>query len=243
MNDKYDFLKEQVKKQKPYMKWLRRAGEAAFSGVIIGVVVLLIMVFIYPRLDRAVNPKPAAQVDLGKNADREAQDTQDAVSTVSDVKVSDQEVSVVSSAVESDNVPERPSEEEKEPTVAVQPQEKTTAESLTKVSEDIMALSSSLSRSMVTVIGVTEDKDWFNETYENQGQLSGLIVANEDKAYYILTEYRVVKDVNRIMVTFADGQTADARFVKCDDATSLAIIRVNMDRTGGAETIYICTAG
>lgn len=229
MNDKYDFLKEQVKKQKPYMKWLHRAGAAAFSGVIIGVVVLLIMVFIYPRLDRAVNPKPAAQVDLGKNADREAQDTQDAVSTVSDVKVSDQEVSVVSSAVESDNVLEQPSEEEKEPTVAVQPQEKTTAESLTKVSEDIMALSSSLSRSMVTVIGVTEDKDWFNETYENQGQLSGLIVANEDKAYYILTEYRVVKDVNRIMVTFADGQTADARFVKCDDATSLAIIRVNMD--------------
>ena len=69
MNDKYDFLKEQVKKQKPYMKWLRRAGTAAFSGVIIGVVVLLIMVFIYPRLDRAVNPKPTAQVDLGKNAD------------------------------------------------------------------------------------------------------------------------------------------------------------------------------
>ena len=84
MNDKYDFLKEQVKKQKPYMKWLRRAGAAAFSGVIIGVVVLLIMVFIYPRLDRAVNPKPTAQVDLGKNADSEAEDTQDALSRVSD---------------------------------------------------------------------------------------------------------------------------------------------------------------
>ena len=160
------------------------------------------------------------------------------------------EVSEVSSAVESDNVPEQPSEEEKEPTVVVQPQEKTTAESLTKVSEDIMALSSSLSRSMVTVIGVTEDKDWFNETYENQGQLSGLIVAKEDKAYYILTEYRVVKDVNRIMVTFAGGQTADARFVKCDvfgnhpsEYGRCSREDTGRDRTGGAETIYICTAG
>ena len=68
MNDKYDFLKEQVKKQKPYMKWLKRAGEAAFFGLIFSVVVLLVMVFVYPRLDRAVNPKDTQQVDLGMSS-------------------------------------------------------------------------------------------------------------------------------------------------------------------------------
>lgn len=234
MNDKYDFLKEQVKKQKPYMKWLRRAGAAAFSGVIIGVIVLLIMVFVYPKLDAAVNPKPATRVDLGKTAEKDTSDTTVEPSQMPETSETDTVVSDVSSVTESSAVTEsKAAETKKRPEDTVpetqQTQEKTTAESLTKVSEDIMAVQDKLGSSMVTVIGVTEDKDWFNETYENQGQLSGLIVAKEDKAYYILTEYRVVKDVNRIMVTFADGETADARFVKSDDATSLAIIRVNMD--------------
>ncbi len=229
MNDKYDFLKEQVKKQKPYIKWLRRAGVAAFSGVIIGVIVLLILVFVYPRLDAAVNPKDTPRVDLGT-----ANQKKDSEVTVSDadadIPVAESSVVVSTSDAEESTVPE-PSAEEKqeEETQPVTVPEKTTAESLTQVSDDIMAVSDTVSRSMVTVIGVTEDKDWFNETYENQGQLSGLIVAMENKAYYILTEYRVVKDVNRIMVTFSDGESADARFVKSDEATSLAIIKVSQE--------------
>ena len=233
MNDKYDFLKEQVKKQKPYMKWLRRAGVAAFSGVIIGVIVLLILVFVYPRLDAAVNPKDTPRVDLGT-----ANQKRNSEVTVSDADadISVAESSVVASTADAEEstVPEPSAEEkqeekQKEETQPVTVPEKTTAESLTQVSDDIMAVSDTVSRSMVTVIGVTEDKDWFNETYENQGQLSGLIVALENKAYYILTEYRVVKDVNRIMVTFSDGESADARFVKSDEATSLAIIKVSQE--------------
>ena len=229
MNDKYDFLKEQVKKQKPYIKWLRRAGVAAFSGVIIGVIVLLILVFVYPRLDAAVNPKDTPRVDLGT-----ANQKKDSEVTVSDadadIPVAESSVVASTSDAEESTVPE-PSAEEKqeEETQPVTVPEKTTAESLTQVSDDIMAVSDTVSRSMVTVIGVTEDKDWFNETYENQGQLSGLIVAMENKAYYILTEYRVVQDVNRIMVTFSDGESADARFVKSDEATSLAIIKVSQE--------------
>lgn len=229
MNDKYDFLKEQVKKQKPYMKWLRRAGVAAFSGVIIGVIVLLILVFVYPRLDAAVNPKDAPRVDLGT-----ANQKEDSEVTVSDADadISVAESSVVASASDTEeSVASEISAEEKQDqeTQPVTVPEKTTAESLTQVSDDIMAISDTVRRSMVTVIGVTEDKDWFNETYENQGQLSGLIVAMENKAYYILTEYRVVQDVNRIMVTFSDGESVDARFVKSDEATSLAIIKVNQE--------------
>ncbi len=229
MNDKYDFLKEQVKKQKPYMKWLRRAGVAAFSGVIIGVVVLLILVFVYPKLDAAVNPKDTPRVDLGT-----ANQKRDSEVTVSDadadIPVTESSLVASTADTEESTVPE-PSAEEKqeEEEQPVTVPEKTTAESLTQVSDDIMKISDTVSRSMVTVIGVTEDKDWFNETYENQGQLSGLIVALESKAYYILTEYRVVQDVNRIMVTFSDGESADARFVKSDEATSLAIIKVNQE--------------
>ena len=46
---------------------------------------------------------------------------------------------------------------------------------------------------MVTVIGITDNMDWFNNTYENQRQISGLIIARTSQEIYILTEYRGVE--------------------------------------------------
>lgn len=236
MNDKYDFLKEQVKKQKPYIKWLKRAGAAAFSGLIFGAVVLLIMVFVYPRLDRAVNPKEVAQVDLGMNSSSDGNNLQDGADTeqnetednsqTAESEVKESEAADDESQNKTSEMPAEKGDAQSSVTVQQPVKEKTTAENLDKISADIMTIANTVKKSMVMVIGVTEDKDWFNQTYENQGQLSGLIVAFQNRSYYILTEYRVVKDVNRIMVTFSDGNTADARFVKSDTATGLAVIRV-----------------
>lgn len=240
MNDKYDFLKEQVKKQKPYMKWLRRAGVSAFSGLIFSLVVLVVMVFVYPRVNAAVNPKKTPQVDLGVSSSEK-----DSAQTTDSKEENQTASSTVASETAESEMPDTPEQKEDSPessvlpetgeeaSSSVVPQEKeeevTTAENLEKLSRDVSDIVNTLEKSMVTVIGVTEDKDWFNQTYENQGQLSGLIVAFQNGAYYILTEYRVVKDVNRIMVTFADGNTTDARFVKSDTATGLAVIRVDAD--------------
>ena len=237
MNDKYDFLKEQVKKQKPYMKWLKRAGEAAFFGLIFSVVVLLVMVFVYPRLDRAVNPKDTQQVDLGMSSSQNGNDGQpgenpeqsiaEENSQVAESETVQSELEENNSQVQSSVLPEEKGDPDTSVAVQEPVVEKTTAENLDKISADIMEVAKTVEKSMVMVIGVTEDKDWFNQTYENQGQLSGLIVAFQNSAYYILTEYRVVKDVNRIMVTFSDGNTAEARFVKRDTAIGMAVIRVD----------------
>lgn len=101
-----------------------------------------------------------------------------------------------------------------------------TLESIELLSEQMQQVTEEARHAVVTVIGITQDLDWFNETYENQGQLSGLIVSGGNKEYFILTEYRVVKDVDRIMVTFFNGDSADARYVRRDDATGLAVLRV-----------------
>lgn len=237
MNDKYDFLKEQVKKQKPYIKWLKRAGAAAFSALIFSLVVLLVMVFVYPRLDRAVNPKDTQQVDLGMSSSQggnKGQPEEDLgqSKTEESSQIAESEAVQSEFAGESSQVQTSTQPDEKGDTTAsvVTPEpeeEKTTAENLDKLSADIIEVAKTVRKSMAMVIGVTEDKDWFNQTYENQGQLSGLIVAFQNSSYYILTEYRVVKDVNRIMVTFVDGTTSEARFVKSDTATGLAVIRVD----------------
>ena len=237
MNDKYDFLKEQVKKQKPYIKWLNRAGAAAFSGLIFSVVVLLVMVFVYPRLDRAVNPKDTQQVDLGMSSSQGGnkgqpeedlgQSKTEESSQIAESEAVQSELAGESSQVQTSTQPDEKGDTTASVVTPEPEEEKTTAENLDKLSADIIEVAKTVRKSMAMVIGVTEDKDWFNQTYENQGQLSGLIVAFQNSSYYILTEYRVVKDVNRIMVTFVDGTTSEARFVKSDTATGLAVIRVD----------------
>ena len=205
--------------------------------MIFSLVVLLVMVFVYPRLDRAVNPKDTQQVDLGMSSSQggnKGQPEEDLgqSKTEESSQIAESEAVQSEFAGESSQVQTSTQPDEKGDTTAsvVTPEpeeEKTTAENLDKLSADIIEVAKTVRKSMAMVIGVTEDKDWFNRTYENQGQLSGLIVAFQNSSYYILTEYRVVKDVNRIMVTFVDGTTSEARFVKSDTATGLAVIRVD----------------
>lgn len=84
-------------------------------------------------------------------------------------------------------------------------------------------------RSLVTVQGITSDVDWMNNSYENEKQISGFLVADNGKEYFVLTEYRVVEKVDRILVTFSNGATADAHFQKQDPSTGLAVLKVSKD--------------
>lgn len=52
-------------------------------------------------------------------------------------------------------------------------------------------------------------------------------MADTGKEYYVLTEYRVVDTVDRILVTFCDGNTVDGHFLKQDEATGLAVIKIS----------------
>ena len=84
-------------------------------------------------------------------------------------------------------------------------------------------------RSIVSVTGIRSEMDFFNRNYENASRLSGLAVAENDKYLFVLTEYRVVKNVERILLTFYDGTMADADFQKQDPGTGLAILKVPLD--------------
>ncbi len=60
-----------------------------------------------------------------------------------------------------------------------------------------------------------------------QGLGSGVIV---DEKGYVLTNNHVVKDVDSIVVTLADGRTADATVVGSDPDTDLAVLKIKLDK-------------
>ena len=101
-----------------------------------------------------------------------------------------------------------------------------TLEGFRQVYEDIVDVAEHAEKAMVIVQGVSSEVDWMNNSYENKTQISGVLVAETVLNYYILTEYRVMENVESIIVTFSDGATTMAEFVKYDPGTGLAVLKV-----------------
>ncbi len=83
-----------------------------------------------------------------------------------------------------------------------------------------------LKASMVTVTGVSSNVDWLNDTYEQEGQTYGVLVANNGKEYLILTSRATVRQKEDIRVTFCSGESAEAEVKQTDSQTSLAVVAV-----------------
>ena len=75
--------------------------------------------------------------------------------------------------------------------------------------------------------GVKSDTDWFNNAYESRGQASGIIVADNGQELLILTERKVISDVQEVYVTFINEVSVAAAMKKYDGNTGIAILSVN----------------
>ena len=98
---------------------------------------------------------------------------------------------------------------------------------------EMLEASAEAQQSVVQVIGITSEMDYFNRTYENQQQISGLIIAESGTDFYVLTEHRIADNIERIQVTFCDGAVYDANYVSHDTDTGLTVIRVPKALIGG----------
>ncbi len=81
-------------------------------------------------------------------------------------------------------------------------------------------------KSIVNVTGIHSEMDYFNNTYENSSSASGVIIADHDADYYILTEASATADAEKIRVEFYNGVQLDAEQIRSDAATGFAVIRV-----------------
>lgn len=81
-------------------------------------------------------------------------------------------------------------------------------------------------RSLVTVTGAVSDVDWFDNTYENEGQSAGLLVADNGKEFLVLADNRMVQKAESLEVTFSDGSTVEAQIKGTDEETGLAVLSI-----------------
>ncbi|MBQ7359430.1 MAG: serine protease [Lachnospiraceae bacterium] len=86
-----------------------------------------------------------------------------------------------------------------------------------------------LYRAMVTVTGVSSDKDWLNNTVENSMQVSGTVIANNGIEFLILADSTLLSGADSIWVTFYNERRAEATLKQKDVATGLAVYAVPLD--------------
>lgn len=106
----------------------------------------------------------------------------------------------------------------------------------------MMDVAKTAQKSIVTVIGLANNTDWFNQSYESQRQLSGLVVANNGQDLFIATEYRIVENVERIQVKFWNDTQVDARYLKHDPNTGLAVLKVQLSSLSAEAAANIAAA-
>ncbi len=102
----------------------------------------------------------------------------------------------------------------------------TSIEDYVNYSNEVYDMYRACQKSLVTVAGVSQDVDWFNNSYESQDTTTGLIVANNGVELLILTESDAIKNSESIEVTFFNELTAEGTIKETDKNTGLAIIAV-----------------
>lgn len=84
-------------------------------------------------------------------------------------------------------------------------------------------------KSIVTVAGVNNDIDWFNNSYTSQNISTGLIVANNGIELLILTDSLAIRNSESIEISFFDDTTAEGVVKATDKNTGLVIVAVPVD--------------
>ena len=196
----YSFIREIVKK-KPLDKrgLLRKILSLAGAAVLAGVVASCVFVWMVPVAERMVNGD-SSRVSFPEDEEETSSSSQ----SVTDSSQPAQETPMPAS----------------QPEIGL--------EEYRQLYKDMLAVAEKPKRALVTVVGISSEMDYFNQNYENQKQISGLLAADNGQDLFILTEYRVVENVERIQVTFYDGSTVDAIYQRHDANTGLTILKVGL---------------
>lgn len=205
-----DFLREKIK-QKPVnrKKLLRRTIITAAMAVLFGMVACLTFLLLEPVINNWLYPEEEPlEVQFPEESPVEEMNPED---MLTEEMIEEEEDT---SELENEQIEELLSQV----TFGVKEYQ--------SVYDELSVMAKDVSRSIVTVTGVTSDVDWFNNTYENEATASGIILANNGQEMLILVSMNNINNAERIIVTFCDQTQIEPEVIQKDASTGLAILAV-----------------
>lgn len=214
----FSFINEKIK-EKPLNKkrLLFRVGFCVGMAVLFGLVAAFVFTYFQPKFKQLMYPEQEPVVTIPRD---------DALSTETTEETAETEHETESGEAE----PETEQETQAEQPLTEQPEAwELELKDFQALQNKLYAVGKEANKSVVTVTGVKSDTDWFKNPYESKGQASGIIVADNGSELLILTERKVITDVEEIYVTFINDATVAATMKKYDGNTGIAILSVPME--------------
>jgi len=198
-NDKFDFINEKIK-NKPFntRRLLRRCLSTIGFAILFGIVACFIITLLQPVMQQWLYPD-RSKISIPK--DKVVKDT------------------------EEETEAKQPDTQASAPVYITETQQLELSD-YQALQNKLYTIGEDANKSVVTVTGVKSDTDWFNSSYEKQGQASGIIVAKNDSELLILTEKKVIAAAQTISVTFSDNMQVNATLKKYDGNTGVAVLSV-----------------
>lgn len=210
-----EFMKETIK-QRPLnkRKLMRKLVLTIAMALIFGFVACMTFILLEPVINKRLNPNTEPEIEL-------------------------EDISFVEETVEEETLPEDMIVDESE--LQAMEQVPLGEEQIEQVLnnmelglEDYLALSSvvtdmadEVSKSVVSVISLTQDEDWFNNEYTSEDIVSGVIVADNRRDLLILADVKQLTNTENLQVSFFDGSQLNASLMEVDTSTGLGIVVVN----------------
>jgi serine protease Do len=206
-NEPYSFIKETIKKRPLNKKKLfRKTMTTACSAIVFGGIACLTFLLLEPVISNYLSPDEITKVELP-----EEETSPDELLTEEGTQEKQNEIS--------EQIDQQIKEEAGNGQLALQTYQ--------TVYEELYQISTDASQSIVTVTGMSNEMDWFQNHVENINETSGVIVAKNDTQIYILADLNGLPDAEIYRVEFQDTQASmDAEMNGSDPNTGLAIFTI-----------------
>nr|MBQ8253495.1 trypsin-like peptidase domain-containing protein [Lachnospiraceae bacterium] len=201
----HSFVKETVKDRPINKKKLfRRTVTTVVFAVVFGLIACLTFILIEPVINQILNPEEITKVVFPEE------------------EVSPDEILTEESVAQREESLQEVVEAAKEVVESGQSQT-SSVEAYQKMYSDFQSFAKESEKSIATVVGISEQKDWFQGTMENENTTAGLIVAENGKEVLVLADANNFKGAQEYHVKFCDKKSVPAKLKEKDAQTGLAI--------------------
>lgn len=208
-----DFMKETIK-QRPLnrRKLLRRTIITAVMAIIFGLVACLTFLLLEPVISNRLHPEEEPEP------------------VVFDQETPEDEIlpeDMLTEEAQATPLPTSPAVLEDSQIEQVLSEMELGVDDYLSLSGAIRSVAKEVENSVVKIVGITSDTDWFDNEYRNEHIVSGVVVADNSKELLLLVNLRTLKEAELLEAEFVNGESYVTEIKAEDHNTGLGILSIS----------------
>lgn len=217
----YSFVNETIKKKPLNKKKLfKKSMVTVISAVAFGFIACLTFLLLEPIISSKLSPEEITKIELPEEEDEVSPEEllTDEIVEQEDAVLEEQLNTQINEQI-NEQITEQIQNEVSDSELAIK--------SYQAAYDALYQVATEAAQMTVVVTGVSTDTDWFLNEVENTNETSGVVVAKNEGALYVLADVNGLPDAESYTVTFSGKTTVEAQLLRYDKDTGLGIFTVS----------------